>query len=96
MITKILFIKDKKTVDAVVRNLEIIGEAAGHIPESIRKRFPNIPWKAIAGMRNKLIHEYFGIDTEILVKTVYESLPELKESLEKVLITLDSDMDNEI
>ncbi len=88
------FAKDKKTIDAVVRNLEVLGEAAKHIPENLKKEFPDIPWREIAGMRNKLIHEYFGIDIEILQKTVYESLPNLKAPLLKMLQELKEDNDS--
>ena len=55
------FIHDEKTIDAVIRNLEIIGEAAKNIPEDAKNKYPEIPWKEIAGMRDKLIHAYFGV-----------------------------------
>ena len=56
------FTKDEKTIDAVVRNIEIIGEASKHLPNSIKRLDSQIPWKAIAGMRDKLVHDYFGVD----------------------------------
>ncbi len=78
------FETDEKTIDAVIRNLEIIGEAAKHIPIETRKRHPEIPWKEIIGMRNKVIHEYFGVDWEILWQTVSEDIPQLKKQIAKV------------
>jgi uncharacterized protein with HEPN domain len=60
------FIKDQKTIYAVVRALEIIGEAVRKIPAPVRNRYPEIPWKNMAGMRNKLIHEYFGVNLRIV------------------------------
>ncbi|MFH1539237.1 MAG: DUF86 domain-containing protein [bacterium] len=60
------FKKDRKTVFAVIRAIEVIGEATKNLPESFRKKYPEIPWKDMAGMRDKLIHEYFGVDVEIL------------------------------
>jgi uncharacterized protein with HEPN domain len=72
-------------LDAVVRNLEIIGEASGHIPESIQNDFPQVPWRLMKSMRNILVHEYFGVDSEILWKTIQESLPSLLQSLRKAL-----------
>lgn len=77
--------KDRKTVDAVIRNLEIIGEAASHVPESIQKQHDDIPWYQMKAMRNILIHEYFGVDIDVLWQTVQEDLPPLKAYLKKVL-----------
>ncbi len=60
------FLKDLKTQDAVVRNLEIIGEATKQIPDEARQYAPHIPWKSIAGMRDKLIHQYFGVNLDVV------------------------------
>jgi uncharacterized protein with HEPN domain len=79
------FVSDKKTLYAVIRCLEFIGEAVKNIPESIRDKNPKIPWQEIAGMRNKLIHEYFGIDTETLWDTIKEDLSPLKETIAKII-----------
>jgi uncharacterized protein with HEPN domain len=79
------FLKDKKTINAVVRSIEVIGEAAKNIPESLRQRYPNIPWKRMAGMRDKLIHEYFGVDLEIVWEAANADLPPLKAMMEEVL-----------
>jgi hypothetical protein len=75
------FAKDRKTMDAVVRNLEIIGEAAKNIPENTKTQHPNIPWQEMIGMRNKVIHEYFGISAEILWETIKNDIPLLKASI---------------
>ena len=72
-------------VDAIVRNFEVIGEAAKRIPESIRREYPDIPWKLMAGMRDKLIHEYFGVNTEVLLKTVKEDLPIIEPKIQQLL-----------
>jgi uncharacterized protein with HEPN domain len=79
------FSKDEKTIDAVIRNLEIIGEAVNNLPEEIKSQNPEIPWKEAVGMRNKVAHEYFGVDDEILWKTVTEDLPIFKEQISKLL-----------
>jgi len=72
------FKKDAKTIDAVTRNIEVIGEAAKHIPSEIRLKYVEVPWKEIVATRSKVIHEYFGVDEDILWKTVKEDLPLLK------------------
>jgi uncharacterized protein with HEPN domain len=68
-------------IDAVIRNLEIIGEASKNISPHIRKRYPNIPWEQMNGMRNVLIHEYFGVDISVVWHTAKIHLPELKKQL---------------
>ncbi|MGR3309808.1 MAG: HepT-like ribonuclease domain-containing protein [Candidatus Brocadiales bacterium] len=90
-----VFRKDDKTVDAVIRNFTIIGEAAKHIPEDIRKRSPEIPWKMMAGMRDKLIHEYFGVKFDFLWDTIKKRLPQVKPLIESVLKQLDKEMKGE-
>lgn len=73
------FVLDQMIVDAVVRNLEIIGEAANRLPLEFRKKHDGVPWHAIIGMRNKVIHDYSGIDVRILWETVKTDLPPLKD-----------------
>ncbi|MBW2075806.1 MAG: DUF86 domain-containing protein [Deltaproteobacteria bacterium] len=72
---------DEKTVDAVIRNLEVIGEASSHLPVEIQEQYENVPWNMMKGIRNILAHEYFDIDLEIVWKTVKEDLPILKKRL---------------
>ncbi|MBN2314961.1 MAG: DUF86 domain-containing protein [Sedimentisphaerales bacterium] len=83
------FIDDRKTTSAVVRELEIVGEAVKQLPPSIRKKYPEIPWSDMAGMRDKLIHFYFGVDMEIVWKTVKERIPKLEPLIHNVLSDLE-------
>ncbi len=76
--------QDQKTIDAVIRNFEIIGEAATHVPSEVQVIFPEVPWGKMKGIRNLLIHEYFGVDAEVIWKTIQEDLPGLKTSLSKI------------
>ena len=79
------FRADDKTTFAVVRALEIICEAAKRIPDDIRQRHPEIPWRAVAGIRDKLIHDYVSVDSEIIWRTVTEDLPPLIPQIEHVI-----------
>jgi uncharacterized protein with HEPN domain len=72
------FVCDKKTVDAVIRNLEIIGEATKQLPLTVRREYPKVPWKDMAGMRDKLIHGYFGVQLNVVWKTIKERLPQVQ------------------
>jgi len=78
-------IEDSKTYDAVVRNLEIIGEAAKNISDDTRQKMPSIPWRNIAGMRDFITHVYFGIDNDILWDVIQNKIPELKEVVKNFL-----------
>ncbi len=80
------FRKDSKTIDAVVRNLEIIGEAVKNIPADIKKKNSSVPWKQIIGMRNKITHEYFGVDVEVVWETIQKDIPELKNEIRRIKI----------
>jgi uncharacterized protein with HEPN domain len=79
---------DKKTLYAVIRCLEITGEAVKKIPKNVREKYPDIPWKEIGGIRDKLIHEYFGVDIEIIWNTILSDLSPLKKSIERIITDL--------
>lgn len=79
------FIEDDKTTFAVIRALEIIGEAVKKMPPSIKKQHPQIPWKDMAGMRDKLIHEYFGVKTKVVWETIKQDMPPLKPLFQRIL-----------
>ena len=78
------FIKDDKTKDAVVRNLEIIGEAANQIPMDIRERYKDIPWAQIVGLRHRLIHGYFVVDYDIVWNIISKEIPDLKIKIKEI------------
>jgi len=76
------FRQDERTVDAVVRNLEILGEATKQLPEDFVARYPDVPWQQIAGLRNRIVHDYFGLDLEIIWQVIRHDLPPLQAHLE--------------
>ena len=79
------FKQDNKTSSAVIRKLEVIGEAAKRVPESIKQKYPSVPWKEMAGMRDKLIHFYFGVNYELLWQTIKNRIPEIKPVISQIL-----------
>ena len=74
----------KKNQDSVIRNLEIIGEATKKISKKLKSQYPDIPWKEMSGMRDKLIHDYFGVDVDVVWKTVNDDIPFLKSLIETI------------
>lgn len=78
------FAHDPKTINAVIRSLEVLGEAVKSLPDSIRSQASDIPWRRMAGMRDKLIHDYFGVDLGIIWAVVHEELPPLRETISQL------------
>ena len=78
-------IQDEKTYDAVIRNLEITGEAAKHISDQLRKQLPDIEWRKVAGMRDMLTHAYFGIDNDVLWDVIQNKVPQLDKTIREFL-----------
>lgn len=79
------FLKDIKTQDAVVRNIEIIGEASKNISKDLKEKYPEIPWKQLSGIRDRLIHHYFGVNYDIVWVVVEEEFPQIILQIEKIL-----------
>jgi len=75
------FKSNELVIDAIIRNFEIIGEASNRVPASIQSIHPDIPWRKMTGLRNVLIHEYFGVDLNAVWKTIHNDLPALKQQL---------------
>lgn len=80
---------DEKTLDAVIRNLEVIGEATKNIPDDVRASYPEVEWRRIAGLRDILIHQYFGIDQDIVWDILQNKLPTLATQIKRILESLD-------
>ncbi len=86
------FVKDEKTNNAVVWKIQIIGEATKNVPRSVRQKYPDIPWKEMAGMRDRIVHSYFGIDHEIVWNVIKRRLPEIRPRIIEILQDLGGDL----
>ena len=83
--TRLQFETDRMRFDAVVRNLEVIGESVKRVPDSIRENYPSVAWRKIAGLRDRLIHAYFDIDIDIIWDIVQSELPTLKNEIQRII-----------
>lgn len=84
------YLEDRKTQDAVIRNLEIIGEAAKLISDEFRLRYPDLPWREMSGTRDRLIHQYFGVNQDIVWEIIQIDLPKLKQQIATLVRELPS------
>ncbi len=82
------FCHDSKTIDAVIRNLEVIGEATKNVSDSLKIGTPEISWRGMAGLRDRLIHNYFGVDQEVLWKIAAEDVPQLLKNVRKIMVSM--------
>ena len=89
------FLKDEKTSSAVIQKLGIIGEAVKNIPEFIKQKYPDIAWKDMAGMRDRLIHGYFGVDHLLVWDTIESDIPEIISSISQILDDLEKEQNLE-
>jgi len=87
------FYRNTTIQDAVVRRLEIIGEATKNLPESFRKKHPGVEWRKVAGLRDIIVHEYFGLSLKLVWKIVQNNIPELKKQISKILGSLEKSAD---
>jgi uncharacterized protein with HEPN domain len=78
------FSNDQKSIDAVVRNLEIVGEAANRLPDDFKEQHPEVEWHKVVGLRNRIIHDYFGIDIKIIWQIIHADLPKLRNTLSRI------------
>ncbi|MDR5674246.1 DUF86 domain-containing protein [Halalkaliarchaeum sp. AArc-GB] len=85
------FLEDEKTVDAVLRNFEVIGEAAKNVPDDVRREYSDVPWSEMAGMRDKLIHGYATVELRIVWQTVQDEIPTLTAQIGQIRAELDSE-----
>ncbi len=83
------FREDDKTQFALIRAIEIIGEASKKVPKNIKNEYPEIPWREISGMRDKLTHDYFGVNVDVVWNTAKKDLPTIKKLLKKIIKELD-------
>jgi len=81
---------DRRTFWALIRALEVIGEAARHIPAEFRRAHPEVPWRGMTGMRDKVIHDYFGVDATLVWRTVKDDLPKMADSIRQILQKLET------
>ncbi len=79
------FVTDRKTVEAVVWNLQIIGEATKHIPEEVRSRYRDVPWREMAGLRDIIVHQYFGLKLDVIWKVIRDDLPRVEALVRGIL-----------
>ncbi len=80
-----MFQNDDKTIDAVIRNFEIIGEAANRIPDELKDKFNEVNWHRIRGFRNRIVHDYMGVDLEIIWQIIEKNLDELQKQIEEII-----------
>ncbi|GIW47697.1 MAG: DUF86 domain-containing protein [Deltaproteobacteria bacterium] len=80
-----VFLRSEEKQDAVIRNMEVIGEAVKHISYNLRNKYPEVDWKKVAGIRDKLIHFYFGISLEIVWTVIEKEIPKLEESVKRIM-----------